>query len=79
MADGQKGYDMTTVIAETVNRRGRMLVDGNLMTVQAVRANGSWGEVWTSECLDDDDIIDGIEFMEGYCWCEPKLAFGPQP
>lgn len=70
------------VIAETVNRKGRLIKGGNMMTVQVKRTNGvgdgCWAGVWSSECLDDGDIVDGVEFMEGYCWCEPKLAFGPQ-
>ncbi len=69
---------MQTIFAETVNRRGRMLVDDGMMTVEAFN-KGSWHWVWSSECLDDGDIVDGVEFMEGYCWCESKLAFGPQP
>lgn len=66
------------VIAETVNRKGRLRVDDGMMTVLVFKGT-HWGAVWASECLDDGDIVDGIEFMEGYCWCEPKLAFGPQP
>lgn len=69
------------VIAETVNRKGRLLVEGGWMVVQvkgeSPRKDLPWHAIWGSECLDDDDVVDGVEFMEGYCWCEPKLAFGP--
>lgn len=75
------------VIAETVNRRGRLLVEGGHMCVQVAtnwecsrtgkpyRTDVPWIGIWGSECVDDGDIVDGIEFMEGYCWCEPQLAF----
>lgn len=58
------------VIAETVNRRGRLIIDGNMMKVHERRFNPEgdayWVSVWSSECLDDDDVLDGTEFMEWY-------------
>lgn len=73
----QQWADGQGEVAYTINRKGRLIILDEMMIVQRPH-NGRWAGVWASECLDEDDIKEGIEFMEGYCWCEPKLAFGPR-
>jgi hypothetical protein len=62
------------VVAETVNRKGRIIMDGNMMTVQVRTKNRAgdecWRGVWSSECLDDEDLHEGVDFMEAYWRCQ---------
>jgi len=51
-------------VCYTTNQQARCVTNGDVVVVQR-KMFGQWKDYWSTECVDDEDVRDAVEFMEG--------------